>query len=300
MKELILACCRVAQKNPSLMIEESSKDFWRWRDTLLMNEDIMLEALCFDLTVDSPHRLVWELLKSLGAEHNKKLRAAAWSFLNDSCMTQLCLQFRARTIAAAAVYAAAKFCGDDTKFPDDDYGRPWWEARGVDIRDIRGACNAMTDLYEHDPTKFKTAASENADGEGIQSIYVGLRSPIDGDEDDAKTRLRRARQEPPEMAEQAVWEGPALTGPERDEAARNKTVNADAASVKRDRDGTPKSDTGRRQQTNGKDGQRSEEAANKKPRTEVNGNSAGPKASRSKAFAPEEDDGGSEEGELDG
>lgn len=30
MKEMVLAFCRVAQKNPNLIIDEQSKDFWRW------------------------------------------------------------------------------------------------------------------------------------------------------------------------------------------------------------------------------------------------------------------------------
>jgi protein BUR2 len=43
MKEIVLACCRVAQKNPNLVIDEQSKDFWRWRDCILYNEDVLLD-----------------------------------------------------------------------------------------------------------------------------------------------------------------------------------------------------------------------------------------------------------------
>ena len=66
MKELILAFCRVAQKNPNLIIDEQSKDWWRWRDCILHNEDVLLETLCFDLTVESPHRQLFEMLKWYG------------------------------------------------------------------------------------------------------------------------------------------------------------------------------------------------------------------------------------------
>lgn len=44
MKELVVACARVAQKDPSLLIDENSKEFWRWRDTILHNEDVLLEV----------------------------------------------------------------------------------------------------------------------------------------------------------------------------------------------------------------------------------------------------------------
>lgn len=44
MKELVVACARVAQKNPSLLLDEQSKEYWRWRDTILHNEDLLLEV----------------------------------------------------------------------------------------------------------------------------------------------------------------------------------------------------------------------------------------------------------------
>lgn len=175
-KELVIACCRVAQKNPNLLVDEQTKDFWKWRDTILFNEDVLLEMLCFDLTVESPYKVFFDMLKALGAEHNKKLRNAAWSFINDSCQTQLCLIVTSRTIGAAAIYCGAKHCG--VAFPDFN-GRPWWEVQGVRLRDVRRACNYMADIFEHQPTK-----------DGSESIYVGLRSSEDGDPAEADTRLR--------------------------------------------------------------------------------------------------------------
>ena len=49
MRELVVACCRVAQKQPNLVVDEQNKEYWKWRDTILHNEDVLLEALCFDL-----------------------------------------------------------------------------------------------------------------------------------------------------------------------------------------------------------------------------------------------------------
>jgi len=170
MKELIVACCRVAQKNPNLEVDDSSKDYWRWRDTILMNEDVLLETLCFDLTVESPHKILFELLKDLGVEHNKKLRNAAWAFVNDSSLTMLCLLLPARTIAASAVYGAMRFCGEDAMsfFPDDEQGRSWWDVQKVKLEDIKRAVTYMADLYE------------NKHASGDASIYTGLRTPEHG------------------------------------------------------------------------------------------------------------------------
>ncbi|KAH7139344.1 cyclin-like protein [Dendryphion nanum] len=166
MKELVIACVRVALKDPNKLVDEQTKDFWKWRDTILYSEDVILESLCFDLSVESPYKIMYELLKYYGVEHNKRLRNATWAFLSDSALTQLSLLFTSHTIAAASLYAGARLV--EVEFPNED-GKPWWEVQHVKLRDIRRACNFMADIYEASPGK---------DGEA--SIYVGLKSPEDG------------------------------------------------------------------------------------------------------------------------
>jgi protein BUR2 len=177
LKELVIACCRVAQKNPLMVVDEQTKDYWRWRDTILFNEDVVLELLCFDLTIESPYKILYEMLKRLNVGNNKELRDTAWAFINDSNMTQLCLLFSSRTIAAASLYCAARKY--KVEFPDDPKGRPWWEIEKVKIVDLRRAYNHMAALYEDNPLK-----------RGNESIYVGGLTPTDTGERYAKTRLR--------------------------------------------------------------------------------------------------------------
>jgi protein BUR2 len=174
MKELVIACVRVAQKNPTKLVDEQDKEFWRWKDTILQMEDTLLEALCFDLNLEPPYRTLYDLLCLFGEQENRRLRNAAWAFVNDSCISTLCLQFTSRTIAASAVYAAARH--NDVRFPDDVDGRPWWEVIGVELRDLRRACNIMAGIYESTPSR----------GDGIYVL-----TPEDGSELDAKTRERR-------------------------------------------------------------------------------------------------------------
>ena len=175
MKEIVLACCRVAQKNPNLVIDEQSKDFWRWRDCILYNEDVLLEALCFDLTVESPHRQLFDMLKGYGMEHNKRLRNAAWAFVTDSVNTQLCLLCNSRTIAVAAFYNACKYC--EVQLPDDVKGRPWWEAMHVRLPEVRRVVEYMALHFEQmsqNSTVSALAGSGAPSSEGGRSIYVGL------------------------------------------------------------------------------------------------------------------------------
>lgn len=176
MKELVVACVRVAQKDPNKAVDDQDKEYWRWKDSILHNEDLLLEAICFDLSLDPPYKTLFELLVFFGEETNKRLRNAAWAFVNDSCLTMLCLLFPSRTIAASALYAAAKHC--DVTFPDDAYGRPWWDVAGVELRSIRKACNFMAGVYENTPSR------------GGRDVGIYERTPEDGDEAHAKTRRK--------------------------------------------------------------------------------------------------------------
>ncbi|CRG92491.1 hypothetical protein PISL3812_09552 [Talaromyces islandicus] len=165
-REVVIACCRVAQKNPDLVVDEQSKEFWKWKDTLLAYEDLCLEALCFDLQLEQPHKVCYDFLIYFGKADHKHLRNAAWAFLNDSNFTVLCLQFYPRTIAAAALWAGARLC--DVAFEDDEEGRPWWEQIDVNLADVRRAVSRMTQLYENN-TVHKQAhqyPTNSADSDG--------------------------------------------------------------------------------------------------------------------------------------
>jgi protein BUR2 len=175
MKELVVACCRVAQKQPNLVVDEQNKEYWRWRDTILVNEDLLLEALCFDLQLEHPYRILFDMLCYYNVQDNKRLRNAAWAFVNDSNLTTMCLQFTARTIAAAALYAAAKHT--EVAFPDDEWDRPWWEHLGLDIVDLRKACSVLAEAYEENPLPRQ----------GEKGLYVRENGGMD--DDDSKTRL---------------------------------------------------------------------------------------------------------------
>ncbi len=180
MKELIMACVRVAQKDPNKIVDEQDREYWKWRDNILHNEDLLLEAICFDLSLEPPYRPLFELLLLFGQENNKPLRNAAWAFVNDSCLTILCLQFSSQTIAASALYAAAKHC--NVTLPDDEYGRPWWEVAGVDLGSMRRACNILAEVYE------PMQASR-----GRRSSIVYERTTEHGDEDSDRTRAPGVR-----------------------------------------------------------------------------------------------------------
>jgi len=147
MRELVVACCRVAQKQPNLVVDEQSKEYWKWRDTILHNEDILLEALCFDLQLEQPYRLLLDFLRFYRVQENKQLRNTSWAFLNDSLVTTMCLQLAPSSIAGSALYLGVKFAG--ITLPDDESGRPWWDQLGLHLHDIQRGCNLMAEVYEN-------------------------------------------------------------------------------------------------------------------------------------------------------
>ena len=219
MKELVIACCRVAQKDPQKLVDDQDKEYWRWKDVILHNEDMMLEAICFDLSLEPPYKTLFEHLILFGEGDNNRLRNAAWAFVNDSYLTMLCLLFPSRTIATSALYAAAKHCG--VTFPDDSQGRPWWDILGVHVEEIRRACNYMASIYEGGPSKA------GKDG--------GMYERIGEKEDDAsdQTRAARSPRENLQSPEEQRVNGSALSPvpSESSETRQAKRAQNDAAHI---------------------------------------------------------------------
>lgn len=133
------------------MVDEQSKEFWRWKDSILLYEELMLELLTFDVVLDSPYTHLYHLLKRLDLEQNKDLRNCAWAFVNDSQLTTLGLSIPAKDLAIGAVFFAARFTGNTIE--DDEWGTPWWEHVGGNGERIIKAVTVLHDFYTNNPIK---------------------------------------------------------------------------------------------------------------------------------------------------
>ncbi|CAN0039266.1 unnamed protein product, partial [Hapterophycus canaliculatus] len=91
---------------------------------ILIAERCVLHTLGFQLTVEHPYSTVMSLLKKLftlgrGANggkgvnkaRNRQLSQAANSFVNDSLLTTVCIQYRPSQVAAAVVYLSYLYLG---------------------------------------------------------------------------------------------------------------------------------------------------------------------------------------------
>lgn len=57
------------------------------QDVILLTEEALLEALCFDFIVDSPHENLVDILEEhMPEEVDKVLCDVAWTLANDSCV----------------------------------------------------------------------------------------------------------------------------------------------------------------------------------------------------------------------
>jgi protein BUR2 len=149
-KNLIIAVAKVAQKNPKLIIDEQSKEYWRWRDSILMHEELMLEILTFDLMISNPYEQLWNHLDKLDLLRCKPLREAAWTFLNDSALTILPLLMDARDLAMASVF----FASNVAKVPIvDRNGDSWWKDLNANEDRVVKAIDVIDGFYRENPLK---------------------------------------------------------------------------------------------------------------------------------------------------
>ncbi|KAJ8104940.1 hypothetical protein ONZ43_g7623 [Nemania bipapillata] len=149
-KDIIIAVAKVAQKNPKLVVDEQSKEYWRWRDSILLYEEVMLECLTFDVMIDNPHFKLYEFLGQVGLIHNKNLRHAAWAFCNDSCLTVLPLLMEARDIAIASIFFAIVFTGERV---EDQSGEPWWKVLNGNEEHCVKAIEVLREFYIENPLR---------------------------------------------------------------------------------------------------------------------------------------------------
>ncbi|KAL2132512.1 hypothetical protein VTI74DRAFT_3702 [Chaetomium olivicolor] len=149
-KDIIIAVAKVAQKNVKLIIDEQSKEYWRWRDSILTYEELMLETLTFDLMVDNPYRAMYEIVKQLNLVHNKILRDSMWAFCNDAALTVLPLLLNPHDIAIAAIFFATTVTKEKI---DDVGGQPWWRHLGASETNTTRAVQLMCDFYRENPLR---------------------------------------------------------------------------------------------------------------------------------------------------
>jgi len=83
-----------------------SKELEQIQNTILATEEALLETLCFEFWVESPHSQLVDLLEVYAPP---ELQDYVWSIAHDSFRTPLCVLYSARVIASACFILAQKY-----------------------------------------------------------------------------------------------------------------------------------------------------------------------------------------------
>ncbi|KAG6333133.1 hypothetical protein ID866_5960 [Astraeus odoratus] len=87
-------------------IPSESLEVEKQQTTILLAEEVLLEALCFDFVTTSPHSVLVDLFDA--GQTSTKVQDYAWSIAHDSYRTPLCILFPPRIIAAACFVLAQR------------------------------------------------------------------------------------------------------------------------------------------------------------------------------------------------
>jgi len=132
-------------------IDENSPEFIRWHELILTYEDVVLEALCFDLVVDHPHGYLCDSLDQLAAPAD--VADHAWSIASDSLRTPLCVIYAPHIIACASyLLSRCVLHGWDLvllgqpsfQSPEDD----WEEAFGISPEERASLADAVANIID--------------------------------------------------------------------------------------------------------------------------------------------------------
>ena len=92
-------------------------------------ERILLQTIKFDLQVDHPYGHLLKYAKSLKGNQDviKSLVQSAWTLINDSFCTTLCLQWEPEIIAIALMYFASKLSQCDLYLYIENFRENWYD-----------------------------------------------------------------------------------------------------------------------------------------------------------------------------
>ncbi|XP_047495970.1 cyclin-K-like isoform X1 [Penaeus chinensis] len=136
------------------------------REEVMTLERILLQTIKFDFIVEHPYTYLLKYAKCLKGDKKRlpNMVQMAWTFVNDSLCTTLCLQWEPEIIAIALMYLAGKL----SKFDVTDWvGRTpkhqrWWDmyVEGISMELLEDICHQVLDLYSPNRSEAGGASSE--------------------------------------------------------------------------------------------------------------------------------------------
>ncbi|XP_045585307.1 cyclin-K isoform X2 [Procambarus clarkii] len=157
-------CRDIMKTAKSLMDEVTWAEFGTDpREEVMTLERILLQTIKFDFIVEHPYTYLLKYAKCLKGDKKKlpNMVQMAWTFVNDSLCTTLCLQWEPEIIAIALMYLAGKL----SKFEVTDWNgrnakhQRWWDmyVEGISMELLEDICHQVLDLYS--PNRSESGSS---------------------------------------------------------------------------------------------------------------------------------------------
>ncbi|KAL0946927.1 hypothetical protein HGRIS_013088 [Hohenbuehelia grisea] len=117
LRDVARVYCAKVTSTEVTSISQDSKIVDEAQADILATEEALLEALCFDFVVSSPHSELLDLFEAHGDDI--ELQEYAWSLAHDSYRTPVCILYPPKIIAAAC-YVLAQRVQDGQNSPSLD------------------------------------------------------------------------------------------------------------------------------------------------------------------------------------
>uniref|UniRef100_A0A915D722 Cyclin-like domain-containing protein n=1 Tax=Ditylenchus dipsaci TaxID=166011 RepID=A0A915D722_9BILA len=122
-------------------------------DEVMSLERVLLQTARFDLHVEHPYNFLLQYAKPFKMEKSEmaKIVQDAWTFMNDSAYTTLCLQWEPEVIAISLLYMSFKKTGVEPDWRDKNPDEQWWEAYVANLTTemMQEVCHTVLDYYQH-------------------------------------------------------------------------------------------------------------------------------------------------------
>lgn len=133
------------------------------KEEIFSLERVLLQTLRFDLEVEHPYNHLVKYVQQSGLEVvranmkgetiNKDLLQSAWTFLNTSLCTTICLQYEPEIVAIAVILLACKtggfeVTGWDNRRPEQ---KKWWDVyvENLDALALENICHQVLDVIQY-------------------------------------------------------------------------------------------------------------------------------------------------------
>ena len=150
LRDVILVFDRIfkRQEGPRaslVVLEPGSREYHSAKDVIIRYERELLRAFGFILHAEHPHNFVINYCHMLcQGEAASDLTQMAWSTLNDSLRTPLCVRFKAEVVACGAIFYSAR----KLKIPlPESSTDPWWVIFECKTDQLVEVVNVLHELY---------------------------------------------------------------------------------------------------------------------------------------------------------